>query len=214
MENRSREPFLARLLIAFLITGFVFGIIFFVSYQISYANSRAIKSSNSLIDQSLFQMDTLLRSNYSCNDSLLVSSSSLLDENGKMISILETRLGFDDPVVMQEKGVYSSLEWDHYELIKTFDEKCSKNFYPFLFIYSNKNHKSESENAGSILSAFKQEHPDSVYSFDADLNYPILNSLKKDYPLNSFPVIITPRNETLYLTNINQLEFLINNTRQ
>lgn len=216
MEKTKREPFLKNFVIAVFVSFFIFVIILFVTYQVSYFNYSGIKNQNSLINQSISQMDSLLTNKSFCDDSILLNSSIILDENGKRISILETRLGFDDPIVLEQKKIYFSLEFKHYQIINLFNKNCKKDFSPFLFFYSNKKVKFYNEDMGPILSTFKSEHPEQVmvYSFDYDLDTPLIESLKEDYSIQKAPIVISPNGEKIYLENIDQLEpFLINNSQ-
>jgi len=215
MEDNPREPFIGKLLFAFLISISIFAIIFFVSYQVSYSNYIGIKGQSTIINQSLFEMKNLLNGNFSCEDSILLKSSQILEDSGERISILEQRLGFDDPIVRGQKKIYSQLEFNHYQMILLFNKKCSKNFLPFLFFYSNKKNKFENQKVSSILSSFKIEFPKTVmvYSFDSGLNDPPIQNLIKFYNLTSFPVVVSPENKTLYLKNINQLYIYLNKSR-
>ncbi len=212
MENNNREPFLGKLLVAFIISILAFGIIFFISYQVSYSNYMGIKTQNVLLNESLSKMDALLLNKVSCNNSLFIASSELLDENGARISILETRLGVDDPIVIQQKKIYSELEYKHYLLVNFFNSQCGQNFYPFLFFYSNGKEKSDSQDMGSILSTFKSENPGKimVYSFDADLNQSSINLLKDINQISSVPIVVSPNGAKLSVYNIAQLEHYIN----
>lgn len=212
MEDNNREPFIGKLLFAFLISISIFTIIFFISYQVSYSNYIGIKGQNTVINQSLSEMKNLLNGNLSCKDSILLRSSQILEDSGERISILEQRLGFDDPIVRGQKKIYSQLELNHYRMILLFNKKCSKNFLPFLFFYSNKKNKFENQKVSSILSSFKIEFQKTVmvYSFDSGLNDTPIQDLIKLYNLTSFPVVVSPENKTLYLKNINQLYIYLN----
>ena len=189
-------------------TNLIFTIIFLTSFSVSYINYQGISAQNNIINQYIAELNPYTNIS-NCNNSILFDASEKLDSVGSRISLIETRFGKDDSRVVEQKLLYSDLESRHYEIVKELNKKCNKNFTTILFFYSNEDQfDEESEKAGYILGAFKNRYPEKImiYSFDYDINYPIINKLKEKYKINAVPSVLINEKDIVIVKNIRDLE--------
>lgn len=203
-----------RIGLALLITIIVFISIFFISYGISYYKSKSIAVSQEKIHYSLL--------NYYLKNQLLVSSclspipsdfSTELDSIGGYITTLEKRFGKTSNEVLEQKKIYSMLELQHYNLIKTYNAECNKNLSIIFFFYSNNEAFIDSaERRGFILSSLKTQNKNvMIYSFDYDLNFDIIQLLKKKYNITEpNTILINEKIKLLQLGNIDEISPYLN----
>ena len=204
----QRKFYKGRLILAFLLTNLIFTIIFLTSFSVSYINYQGISAQNNIINQYIAELNPYTNIS-NCNNSILFDASEKLDSVGSRISLIETRFGKDDSRVVEQKLLYSDLESRHYEIVKELNKKCNKNFTTILFFYSNEDQfDEESEKAGYILGAFKNRYPEKImiYSFDYDINYPIINKLKEKYKINAVPSVLINEKDIVIVKNIRDLE--------
>ena len=208
MSRDFERPVVLRLFWAFIIATLIFVIIFVIANSVSYLNYQYIANQNNLIGESIDVLE-----NYpafeSCDDSSLFLASEKLDEVGKNMGLLEQRFGKQDRRVLEQKKLYSILEYRHFELVKEFSENCSKDYITILFFYSNENEKElASETVSHILSLFKGQNEKKVmiYSFDYDLDSEFINQLKKDYEVDFAPKISINEGVPFYPRNIEDLD--------
>ncbi len=205
---KVQEKYFFRMIISFFVATILFILIFISAYSVSYLNYQNIRSENKLIQVSLVRLDEIMASE-SCDDALLFESSENLDAVGSQLNILEKRFGNKDIRVLEQKKVYSDLEYKHLQIIRNFNENCNKNFEPIIFFYSNiRDKQDKSENMGSILSVFKRRNSGFVmiYSFDFNLDYGLIEKLEKDYNVSEVPIVVVKEKEKIYLRNIDELE--------
>jgi|SRR3989338_7502096 len=204
----KRELYLSRYIASFIISTFVFLMFFLIANSVSYLNYREISSENNLILQSISHFDGVL-SEFTCNEGLLIDSSDKLDRVASKLTLLEKRFGKKDSRVLEQKKLYSELEYRHFNIVEKFNSVCNNSYVTVLFFYSNLNDReSESERMGFILTAFEREDADNVmiYSFDYDLNTSVTASLVMTYNVTRVPVAIVNGRDALYVRNIRELE--------
>ncbi len=204
---KVQERYFLRFILSFFVATVLFSLIFLSAYSVSYLNYQNIQSKNKLIQESLTRLDQIIESQ-SCDDEILFESSETLDRVGSQLNLLENRFGKDDFRVLEQKKIYSDLEYKHLQIIKNFNGNCNKSFQPIIFFYSNLGEKQdESENMGSILTTFKRRNPEiMVYSFDFNLEYETVDKLKNFYKVTDSPIIVIGEKQTVYIRNIDQLE--------
>jgi hypothetical protein len=195
--------------LALLITIIVFISIFFMSYGISYYKSRSVAVSQEKIHYSLlnyYLKNQLMISN--CIYSVPSEFSTELDSVGNFITTLEKRFGKTSPEVLEQKKIYSMLELQHYNLIKTYNLECNKNISIIFFFYSNNaNFVDSAERIGFILSSLKTQNKNvMIYSFDYDLDFDIIQLLKKKYNITEpNTILINEKVKLLKITNIDEV---------
>ena len=204
----KREFLLTRYIAAFLIATFAFIMFFIFGNAISYINYQSISQEQGLIEQSIESIDKALL-DFSCNPDLLVESSEKLDNVASKLTLLEKRFGKRDERVLEQKKLYSELEYRHLNLTRGFNEQCGSSYVMVIFFYSNLNgaKESESERMGYILTAFERRQAERImiYSFDYDLDYELIKQLIARYGVASAPIVIVD-NDSIYVRNIDELE--------
>ena len=109
---------------------------------------------------------------------------------GDELSALEAERGFEDKDVIRLKNYYSMLEIRNWIFLKTFKEKCGKDYILNLYFYSNKNCKDCIEQ-GEVLTSLRQKYPEiRTYSFDTDINNKALTALKELYNVEEVPTMV------------------------
>lgn len=208
MAKKFEEPYLLRILFSFIIATTVFVLIFSVAHSFSYMNYQSVSSQTNLISLYLEELDYSL-DHFECSDTLLFESSERLDFAGSKLNLLEKRFGKNDERVLEQKNLYSGLEFSHFQIVKKLNSRCDSDFLTFLFFYSNEDKlQKESERTGFILGTFKQKHPESVmvYSFDFNLDSEIVGRLKDNYNITAVPMIIVNEKDSIVINNIDDLE--------
>ncbi|MFH1425248.1 MAG: hypothetical protein ABIG28_00770 [archaeon] len=210
--NRNRGPFIEKLILSFLLANFVFLTIFIFTFQVSYSNYMNIAKDNNKISEQIKKIDKLTEDKNICDDSILIESSTILDEIGSRLSLLETRFGKEDSRVLEQKNLYSEVEFKHFQIIKKLEEQCEQDYLPLLFFYSNQeNLEEESERMGFILGKFKRQHNEQVmvYSFDFNLESKLIQNLKEEYNITVAPRVLVDKSRLEY-----SFEPLTNSTAQ
>lgn len=211
MENRkivSKKRYLLALTIATVIFVFIFILAYFIAY-FEYQKTIAIQDS---LSYKLFQDKlsyTLFNKNV-CSNNTYMEISNDLNSQIQIMTQLETRLGKDNPDVIFRKKFYTLVELEHYEFIKTINEKCNKSINTILFFYSNeKEFLDSSEKMGSILSVLYDSNKNKlvIYSIDLNLDSEIVRELKQNLNIGDIPVIIINDNTKIWkISNINDIE--------
>lgn len=205
---RNRELFGYRFIAAFILSSALFALVLLFSYGISYWNYQQLSSQTNTLEISIAHLDTLLRG-FQCETSILVDSSEAFDNAAATLNLLERRFGKHDPRVLEQKKLYSELEYRHLLIVERFNHGCHTNFLPLLFFYSNRDlaHEDASERMGFILTSFEREAGDRImiYSFDVDLASPIVEKLTQEHEIERAPVVIINNSETLYVRSLSDL---------
>lgn len=206
--NEGNNNYALKYIISFFIATIIFIIVFLASFGVSYLNYTKVVEEQSVIRGYIEDLDSSLDGENTCDEGLLLKASEKLDVAGSRMSLLETRFGKNDARVLKQKDLYSELEVKHFEITKAFDVECGKDFSTILFFYSNsENDKDNSERVGFILSTFKNKNPGSVmiYSFDANLDSEIINSLKTKYGVSEVPMIVVDEGIPKNIRNIDDI---------
>lgn len=207
----ANRPHLWTYLLSFLIATILFIIIFSVAYSVSYSNYKSISENNNIINNSINRLNIYLAQE-GCDYNLLRNSSELLDLVGSRLNLLETRFGKNDLRVLDQKKLYSQLQFEHFQIVENFNAKCDTNFTTIIFLYSNNAPADKSsENVGEILSTLKNKYPGKlmIYSFDYNLNADTINRIKINYNITSAPVIVVNNDHPIIINNIDQIEPLV-----
>ena len=109
---------------------------------------------------------------------------------GAELSALEAERGFEDKDVLRLKNYYSMLEIRNWIFLKTFKEKCGKDYVLNLYFYSNKDCEDCLEQ-GEILTSLRQKYPKiRTYSFDINIDNKALSALKQLYNVEEAPTMV------------------------
>jgi hypothetical protein len=188
------------IIISLLITAALIGT---VVYAINYLNQQRVAELNTIEDQ--LSTDTLsvetqfaLLADAPCSDFTQSNSSSTEDTQlsqevsdiGDQLTFAESKLGDNDPQVLQLKDQYTLLEIRDYLLTQQLSQTCHLTPTTVLYFYSNTgNCTDECDRASAALSYLHQTYPGiRVYSFDYNLNLAALKTLesiekvKPDFP--------------------------------
>lgn len=204
----KRNLFLRRLLLSFFIATFLFVVLFSLARTASYWSYERLRDHTNELALSVEALEKA-RASFSCNSSLLLTSSNLFDRAATKLTLLEKRFGKADERVLEQKRIYSNLQYAHYLLARQFMTECSSDLRLFFFFYSNRNGmlQAESERMGFILTAFERGDPHSViiYSFDKDLSSPVVDVLLEQYAISSVPIVVTPNGSLVSVTSLSDL---------
>lgn len=101
------------------------------------------------------------------------------------------------------KQNYFLLETRHWLFIQKLNSECGTNYVPILFFYSDLGDCDICKPQGIVLSAIKDEYPNTmIYSFDTNTDYSLTDTLKEIFNVNSVPSIVI--DDTLYTEFLNQ----------
>lgn len=204
----SRELFGRRVLAAFFIASFLFIALFSIAYGVAYWNYQVLSEQTNSLLISINRLDHIL-ADFTCDDSLLVSSSSVFDQAALKLGLLERRFGKQDSRVLEQKKLYSELQYRHWAITRQFNEQCHRDFIPVLFFYSNLNDaiEDQSERVGFILTSFERTDSNRImiYSFDAYLDSRIVENLTRSFNITSVPVVVVRDGGPLEIHNLRDL---------
>jgi hypothetical protein len=209
----ARPAYLKRAIVALIISTLIFIGGFILGNTISYSKYESISSAQENIRYNLLSLQIereLLTS--SCNGYDANSISSQLDNMGGIIGTLEQRLGKTNTDVLEQKKIYTVLEVEHFLLIKDYNKKCIKSVQTILFFYSNKKEFSDqAEKTGYILTNLKtKKYNIMIYSFDYDLDSPLIKQMKKNYNVSEpNTIIVNEKNKTIEINKIDDVEKLL-----
>jgi hypothetical protein len=203
----NKSIYLLALLLAILF--FVMG--FLISYLFSYHKFQQIATAQEEIRYQLLSVDieNKILADYICEDTSFYANSNNLDYVGNIIQLLEQKLGKNNQQVIEQKKLYSLLEYNHILAVDKRNKECSKNTQIIMFFYSNKEAQKRSEDVGYILDVLKAKYKDKVmvYSFDYDLDTSFMKLIKEIYKINQAPAVIINQNNVIYeINNIEDLE--------
>ncbi|MBL7059259.1 hypothetical protein ISS08_02300 [Candidatus Pacearchaeota archaeon] len=208
MEKRVEAKHLGRtFFFSIIIATILFFSIFGITNTFAYMNYRSIEANNNAVLEDIISISSRL-DEFECEDNLLSESSQDLDNSAFKISILEQRFGKHDYRVLKIKKLYSELEYTHFRLVNKFKEECGANFITILFFYVNdEDFEDDNERASFVIGAFKESHDVGVmiYSFDAELDLPLIKELREEYNVTYAPVIVMNEGEPFYPRNIDYL---------
>lgn len=183
-DELKRPPYGKNLVISLILATIVFVGIFYVGYGVSYVKYQNILQSQERIRYDLLSFDvekSFIGEDCSAFNPYLFSEE--MDNMGKVIGILEDRLGKLNSDVLNQKKTYALLEARHFLYIKEHNLKCNNSIPVIFLFYSNYGaYKEEAERLGFMLSTIKQSSSEVlIYSFDYDLDSSLINLLKEKY---------------------------------
>jgi glycerophosphoryl diester phosphodiesterase len=209
MERKINKKII---LMSLLLATFFFCSCFLISYTLSYNKINQIAAMQDEIKHELLNLENNALTAPLCENTSLYTLNERLDYIGSITDILEKNLGKTNSQVLEQKKIYSSIEYEHFLIIKETNTKCKKNITTVLFFYSNDEKQKESEDVGYILDVLKAKFKDSVmiYSFDYNLDSDTVNLLKGIYKVNNRPAVVLNENPVLYsIKDIKDIENLL-----
>jgi hypothetical protein len=210
MANRQVQS-VRRYILAFIIGTSLFILGFFVVNGLTYFEYTRISNLQDNLAYQIFEdkISYELFGKDLCSDESYRKVSSDLGFQGRIIDDLERKFGVDDPRVLERKKFYSLILVEHFEFVNLRNEQCSNNINTILFFYSNKPRFLEgSEELGKLLGSVHSRNEDVViYSFDVDLNSPLVSDLKKRYMVEQpLEILINERVKIIDVKNIDEIE--------
>jgi len=180
-----------KILVALVITIIVFSLGLVIGTLIT---SSKVSDVLSLEKEARFQLESLELEEKLLED-MPCASPSLLLENledlSKKLTYLESEYDKGDSRIIELKKPYTLLQIRHYLKMKEMVESCGREYAIFLFFYSNSpEYKQISEEQGFVLSYLQRKYTVErvkVYSFDADLEMDLLETMKKFYEIKTIP---------------------------
>lgn len=204
---KKRPEYLKSLILAFIIGTTLFIAIFGIANYVSYSAYQRTSTQTNIIERQIGELSDFLNES-NCENDLLFESSRRLDDAGSKIGLIEREFGKNDKRVLEQKKLYTELEYNHFKIVKKINERCREDYDIIFFFYSNKkDYEDSSEEMGYILTIFKMQNPEKtmVYSFDYELESEIISKLKEDYLISDVPLVIINENVTLKIKNIGDL---------
>ena len=184
----------------YLLAFFISASIFIIGILVGALITNAKYSSIDLAQQDIRAQILSLETQYSiaednpCNFINFQDLSKELYSMGESLTLLESQVGKNNPKVLELAKYYSILEIKHYLFLKSVNEKCNKNYILILFFYSNnENICGNCGQQGYILSFIRNKYPNlniHVYSFNSDIDSPVISTLKHYYNITEVPSIV------------------------
>ena len=210
MEQRKFES-KNRYLISLVIGTLVFLLVFAISYSVSYFEFQRVSNLQVGVGYDIFKdkLDYSFFKEDICGTESFEKVSQDLGFQGRIIDDLERKFGKQDEDVLLRKQFYSLIELEHFEFVKTYNEKCGNKIDTILFFYSNNASEIEdSEEAGRILGVVSSRNDNLIiYSFDIDLDSDLVDKLEKNYNITNPPVAVINEKAKIGLpANIQEIE--------
>jgi hypothetical protein len=116
-------------------------------------------------------------------------------EVGNLLVILESKLGKDDPAILEQKKIYNEIQYRTFYLVNKINNNCTKNWDIILFFYTN-DKKSDSfkrsELQGYVLDSIYEYDKEKIkiFAFDVALADPNTIQLIQEYNVTSTPALV------------------------
>ncbi len=205
--SKNRPKYLGKLFVSVIIGTILFMGIFGLANYITYVAYQRTLNQVNTIEKQINELSSFLNES-DCKNTLLFESSQRLDDAGSKIGLMEREFGKKDKRVLEQKKLYTELEYKHFLIVKKLNEKCETTQDIIFFFYSNEDDFEDvGEEMGYILTIFKMQNPGKImiYSFDYELDSEIIASLKKEYLISDVPIVVINGEITLKVKNIEDL---------
>lgn len=213
-KENQRRPYMKNLVLAFVLAIIIFVATFLLGYTISYSKYQGVVQSQEQFRYNLLSFEvekTFLKD--SCDNFNPYLFAFEMEEMGKTINVLETRLGKNNQRILEQKKIYALLEAQHFLYVKEHNSQCNNTVQTILFFYSNQGeYKDRSEDVGFMLSMLKNKKEDlMIYSFDYDLDSSLILLLKEKYKINRpLSLVVNEQNIITSLESIENIEKQLN----
>lgn len=210
-EFQSRK----RYLLAFLIGTAIFVLVFALTYLLSYVEFQRVSNTQTNLAYDIFshKLSYTFFGNKICEESSYEQLTNDFNFQRAIIADLEEKLGKENAIVIERKKFYTLIELEHFEFIQALNLECKRGFDTILFFYSNEEEETKvNEDTGRLLDTVFNRNPENliIYSFDVNLETPLINELKEKYDIKSAPTIIINGNKTIENPkNISEIELYL-----
>jgi len=120
---------------------------------------------------------------------------------GDRLEYLESVRGLSDEELKER---YYYLEFENYLLMKKMKKECGKEYVLVLFFYGD---DEESRMQGEELDALRAGNRDvKVFSFDGNSESAVVEVLKEQYLVNSYPAVVVDGSKLVGLQSLGELE--------
>jgi hypothetical protein len=159
----------------------------------------------------------ILESHICENENVLYLVQGLF-ELAEKITFMENELGANNENVIQLKKQYFILEARHWMLAKKRVDEClgptkGLDNTIILYFYSNQGDCPQCQQQGAVLTHLHQKHEKmKIYSFDINIDSPVVNVLKTIYGINATPGLVI--NEETHIGYLSADEFIAFVTNQ
>lgn len=137
------------------------------------------------------ELQYMLLAEHPCENIHANELSQELFEIGSKLAYMEEGLGTHNTDVLNLKRYYSLLEIRHWLFLKKAQRECSAAYNLVLYFYSNEGDCETCKQQGHVLNTIHRKYPAvNIYSFDINLNDPVLVSIKRMYNVTLPPTLI------------------------
>lgn len=199
VEQVKRKVSKKKYTIVFVFTTLIFLVGIAIGWQFSSHLMRDIVHNEELLKAQIFGLELkydLMKQGDICE----ISSDDLWEDRvklGNQVTVLERRLGKQDPDVLVQKEVYQLVELETLLLLQRIKEECDLDVNIIMFFYTNlegdeKGSNTVSEAQGAILDNIYSNHGEkvAVFAFDANTDNPALNTLREIYGVDEVPTLV------------------------
>ncbi len=126
-----------------------------------------------------------------CNITDPTVLSDELYKIGSKLDFMENDLGKKNVQVLNLKEYYSMLEIEHWLLLKKVRRQCNAPYDLILYFYTNLEDCLDCDQQGHVLNYLHKKFPDvNIYSFDINIDNPILDTIKSLYAIKKAPSLV------------------------
>ena len=198
-------------LAAFALTLLVFGAGILLGNHFSSSKLNQIEGLQQELNAQTLgaELQTLLLTEFPCSSFNSTLTEELFDVGSKL-DYMEGRLGKTNKEVLTLKEYYSLLEIRHWLLLKLAKDRCGTEYNLVLYFYSNLGNCDVCEQQGYVLSTLHKKYPHlNIYSFDATIRNPALQTVKTIFGIRSVPTLVINGQVLTGFKNKNEIENLL-----
>ncbi len=198
----------------FITTTFIFVIGIFFGKSISDSQLNNIeKLQQELRTQTLgLELQYALASQAPCNITNVNLIGNELYGMSNILASMENSLGKLNKDVLSLKEYYSLLEIKHWLFLEKIKSECKSDVPIILYFYSNLGDCDDCEKQGYVLTYLKKKNSElNIFSFDINLDNPVIDSLKNIYNLKTMELPVMIINGKVYgeFTELDSLEIIL-----
>jgi len=207
----KRKISLSIYLTAFVLTVLVFSLGVYIGMVIDESAQNKVEGELLELEEDLYLSRILLLSEEEVGAFCPIYSEKLAGVDsereliGDRLEYLESVRGLYDEELKQR---YYYLEFENYLLMKKMQENCGEDYVLLLFFYDG---GGDSKTQGETLDAFRAQNPNvKVFSFDGTSEAAVVDVLKEQYNVSSYPSIVFEGNTLSGSQTLGQLEVELN----
>ena len=196
MEPANRKISTKLYLTAFILAIVIFASGIFIGMRLDEFNFVGITYEVDLLSQRIASIQLLMLMEGNSSDFCPVYKAELtnLDEEmqkiGYKLTFLESEKGVTEPKLKKQ---YFILETESYLLSERVKKLCTDNSSLIVYFYSNSNCsvcRSQGDEILKARDATITKKNVKIYSFDTDLDSPVVEALEKRYNVTTYPSIV------------------------